>query len=194
MASTVLFFLFAGFAIACAVSMVYHKNPLYSAISLVGVFIALSCIYVMLAAPFIAAVQVLIYAGAIMVLVIFVIMLLNLEEDRPLNRLRYLYAVGGGLGLILVVQTFFIFYAVMRAPKQAVNTEVTAGKTLSIGQAMYTEYLLPVEIVGVLLLMAIIGGVILVRRLEPGELRLVINKELERRHEEDEIDDYRVSF
>ncbi len=194
MASTVLFFLFAGFAIACAVSMVYHKNPLYSAISLVGVFIALSCIYVTLAAPFIAAVQVLIYAGAIMVLVIFVIMLLNLEEDRPLNRLRYLYAVGGGLGLILVVQTFFIFYAVMRAPKQAVNTEVTAGKTLSIGQAMYTEYLLPVEIVGVLLLMAIIGGVILVRRLEPGELRLVINKELERRHEEDEIDDYRVSF
>jgi len=194
MASTVLFFLFAGFAIACAVSMVYHKNPLYSAISLVGVFIALSCIYVMLAAPFIAAVQVLIYAGAIMVLVIFVIMLLNLEEDRPLNRLRYLYAVGGGLGLILLVQTFFIFYAVMRAPKQAVNTDVTAGKTLSIGQAMYTEYLLPVEIVGVLLLMAIIGGVILVRRLEPGELRLVINKELERRHEEDEIDDYRVSF
>ena len=174
--------------------MVLNKNPLYSAISLVGVFIALSCIYVMLAAPFIAAVQVLIYAGAIMVLVIFVIMLLNLEEDRPLNRLRYLYAVGGGLGLILVVQTFFIFYAVMRAPKQAVNTEVTAGKTLSIGQAMYTEYLLPVEIVGVLLLMAIIGGVILVRRLEPGELRLVINKELERRHEEDEMDDYRVSF
>ena len=194
MASTVLFFLFAGFAIACAVSMVYHKNPLYSAISLVGVFIALSCIYVMLAAPFIAAVQVLIYAGAIMVLVIFVIMLLNLEEDRPLNRLRYLYAVGGGLGLILLVQTFFIFYAVMRAPKQAVNTDVTAGKTLSIGQAMYTEYLLPVEVVGVLLLMAIIGGVILVRRLEPGDLRRVINKELERRHEEDEIDDYRVSF
>ena len=194
MASTVLFFLFAGFAIACAISMVYHKNPLYSAISLVGVFIALSCIYVMLAAPFIAAVQVLIYAGAIMVLVIFVIMLLNLEEDRPLNRLRYLYAVGGGLGLILLVQTFFIFYAVMRAPNQSVNTEQTAGKTLSIGQAMYTEYLLPVEIVGVLLLMAIIGGVILVRRLEPGELRLVINKELERRHEEDEMDDYRVSF
>lgn len=188
MASTVLFFLFAGFAIACAISMVYHKNPLYSAISLVGVFIALSCIYITLAAPFIAAVQILIYAGAIMVLVVFVIMLLNLDEDKPLNRLRYLYAVGGGLGLILLVQTFFIFYAVMRAPKQDVNTEVTAGKTLSIGQAMYTEYLLPVEIVGVLLLMAIIGGVILVRRLEPGELKLVINEELERRGEEKEDD------
>ena len=194
MATTALFFLFAGFAIACAISMVYHKNPLYSAVSLVGVFIALSCIYVTLAAPFIAAVQVLIYAGAIMVLVVFVIMLLNLDEDKPLNRLRYLYAVGGGLGLILLVQTFFIFYAVARAPKHAVNVDETAGKTLSIGQAMYTEYLLPVEIVGVLLLMAIIGGVILVRRLDPVELRLVINEELERRHEEDEKDDFRVAL
>lgn len=174
--------------------MVYHKNPLYSAISLVGVFIALSCIYVTLAAPFIAAVQILIYAGAIMVLVVFVIMLLNLDEDKPLNRLRYLYAVGGGLGLILLVQTFFIFYAVMRAPKQVVNANETAGKTLSIGQAMYTEYLLPVEIVGILLLMAIIGGVILVRRLEPGQLRLVVNEELERRNEEQEKDDFRVAL
>ena len=79
MVSTVLFFLFAGLAIASAISMVYHKNPLYSAISLVGVFISLSCIYITLAAPFIAAVQILIYAGAIMVLVVFVIMLLNLR-------------------------------------------------------------------------------------------------------------------
>ena len=173
MASDVLFFIFAGFAIACAVSMVYHKNPLYSAISLVGVFIALSCIYVTLAAPFIAAVQVLIYAGAIMVLVVFVIMLLNLDEDRPLNRLRFLYAIGGGLGLILLAQTFFIFYAVMKAPKHVVEVNETAGKTLSIGQAMYTEYLLPVEIVGVLLLMAIIGGVVLSRRLSQPHLEVV---------------------
>ncbi len=194
MASTVLFFLFAGFAIACAISMVYHKNPLYSAISLVGVFIALSCIYVTLAAPFIAAVQILIYAGAIMVLVVFVIMLLNLDEDKPLNRLRYLYAVGGGLGLILLAQTLFIFYAVMQTPKQTINEAETAGKTLSIGQAMYTEYLLPVEIVGILLLMAIIGGVILVRRLEPGQLKLVVDNELERRHEEDEEGDIRVAL
>src|SRR6476619_5761990 len=97
MATNALFFLFAGLAIASAISMVYHKNPLYSAISLVGVFIALSCVYITLAAPFIAAVQILIYAGAIMVLVVFVIMLLILDEDKPLSRLKYLYAVGAGL-------------------------------------------------------------------------------------------------
>jgi NADH-quinone oxidoreductase subunit J len=184
MASSVIFFLFAGLAIASAISMVYHKNPLYSAISLIGVFISLSCIYITLAAPFIAAVQILIYAGAIMVLVVFVIMLLNLDDQGQKNRLGYLYAVGGGLGLILLVQTFFIFYAVSKSPAQAVNTSETAGKTLSIGTAMYTEYLLPVEIVGVLLMMAIIGGVILARRLSQPELELVVDKELEKRHEE----------
>ncbi len=107
--TTALFFLFAGLAIASAISLVYHKNPLYSAISLVGVLISLACIYVTLAAPFIAAVQILIYAGAIMVLVVFVIMLLNLDEDKPFNRLRYLYLVGGILGVVLLAQTFFIF-------------------------------------------------------------------------------------
>jgi NADH-quinone oxidoreductase subunit J len=184
MVGTALFFLFAGFAIMCAVSMVYHRNPLYSAISLVGVLIALSCIYVMLAAPFIAAVQVLIYAGAIMVLVVFVIMLLNLEEDPPLNRLRYLYTLGGGLGLVLLAQTLFVFYAVSRTPNVPADQTLTTGETLSIGQGMYTEYLLPVEIVGVLLLMAVIGAVILARRLKQPQLELVVEREEARRHDD----------
>lgn len=188
MISTVLFFLFAGLAIACALSMVYHRNPLYSAISLVGVFVALSCIYVTLAAPFIAAVQILIYAGAIMVLVVFVIMLLNLDDEKPLNRLKYLYALGGGLGILLLVQTAFIFYAVMRAPNAPSDQSVTAGKTMSIGRAMYTEYLLPVEIVGIMLLMAVIGGVILVRKLQQPQIELVVDNELKERKEEDARD------
>lgn len=170
---SVVFFLLAGFAIMCAVSMVYHRNPLYSAISLVGVFLGLAGLYLTLAAPFIAVTQILVYAGAIMVLVVFVIMLLNLDEDSPLNRLKYLYAVGGALGIALLAQTFFIFYAVLKTPKEAVDPNVTTGRTISIGTAMYTEYLLPVEIVGVMLLMAIIGAVMLVRKLEQPHLELV---------------------
>jgi NADH-quinone oxidoreductase subunit J len=195
MATTVLFFVFAGLAIGCALSMVYHRNPLYSAVSLIGVFISLSCIYVTLAAPFIAAVQILIYAGAIMVLVIFVIMLLNLDEEKPFRRLNYLYALGGFLGVVLLAQTFFVFVAVNKtAKKVTINPDETVGKTLSIGANMYTEYLLPVEIVGVLLLMAIIGGVILVRRLSQPELKLVVDRELELRNEADEKDDYRIAL
>src|SRR5690606_17712688 len=170
---SVVFFLLAGFAIACAASMVYHRNPLYSAISLVGVFLGLAGLYLTLAAPFIAVTQILVYAGAIMVLVVFVIMLLNLDEDSPLNRLKYLYAVGGALGIALLAQTFFIFYAVLKTRKEAVDPNLTAGRTISIGTSMYTEYLLPVEIVGVMLLMAIIGAVMLVRKLEQPHLELV---------------------
>ncbi|MCS6875111.1 MAG: NADH-quinone oxidoreductase subunit J [Pyrinomonadaceae bacterium] len=160
---SLLFFVLAGLAIACSILMVYHKNPLYSAISLIGVFIALACIYLLLAAPFIAVTQVLVYAGAIMVLVIFVIMLLNLEEDKPLTRLRYLYLVGIVLGLALFLQTLFIYQAVKSVSRSA-PAEATAGLTMNIGRAMFTEYLLPVEIVGVLLLMAIVGAMILSRK------------------------------
>jgi NADH-quinone oxidoreductase subunit J len=177
MATSILFFIFAGLAIACAVSMVYHKNPLYSAVSLVGVLVSLACIYITLAAPFIAAVQILIYAGAIMVLVVFVIMLLNLEEDPPITRLRYLYPVGAVLGLVLLAQTFFIFYAVSKTPVKNAKIDEMAGKTLSIGAAMYTEYLLPVEIVGILLMMAVVGSVILARRMKQPKLELVVNNE-----------------
>lgn len=185
MATTIFFFLFAGLAIGCAASTVYHRNPLYSAVSLIGVFISLSCIYVTLAAPFIAAVQVLVYAGAIMVLVVFVIMLLNLDEEKPYRRLNYLYALGGFLGVVLLAQTAFVFLAVVKSPKLAdASKNAEAGKTLAIGATMYTEYLLPVEIVGILLLVAVIGGVILARRMSTPELQLVVEKERELRHDE----------
>ncbi len=192
MVTSALFFLFAGLAIASAISLVYHKNPLYSAISLVGVLISLACVYVLLAAPFIAAVQILIYAGAIMVLVVFVIMLLNLDEDTTLGRLKHLYAVGAGLGVILLAQTFFIFYAVSRKPNQYIEVDETVGKTLSIGTGMYTEYLLPVEIVGILLLMAVVGSVMLARRLKQPQLELVVDNELERRGEGEIKDEFRI--
>ena len=161
---TILFYLLAGLAIACAVSCVYHKNPLYSAVSLVGVFISLAAIYLTLAAPFIAATQILVYAGAIMVLVIFVIMLLNLDEDKPLDSLTYLYGVGGGLGVLLLAQALFIFYAVNRSGQESVES-TNVGTAMSIGTGMYTEYLLPVEIVGILLLMGIVGAMMMSRRI-----------------------------
>jgi len=172
MVTTVFFYIFAGLAIACACSLVYHRNPLYSAISLIGVFISLACLYVTLAAPFIAVTQILVYAGAIMVLVVFVIMLLNLDDDNAFNRLKYLYGVAVVLGLALMAQTFFIFYAVLKTPQNP-STNTTAGMTQSIGETMYTKYLLPVEIVGIMLLMAIVGAVVLSRRLNQPQIELM---------------------
>lgn len=166
--SVFIFLLFAAFAIGCAIAVVVQRNPLYSAISLVGVFLSFGGIYVLLAAPFIAAVQVIVYAGAIMVLVVFVIMLLNIEEEehRPL-RLRYLVPVGGALALVLLAQSAFFIYIVgrdsPRAP-QASAAVASVGLTKSIGTGLFTEYLLPFEITSVLILMAIVGAMTLARR------------------------------
>lgn len=160
-----LFILFAGMAIGCAVSMVAQRNPLYGAISLIGVFISLACLYVTLAAPFIAAVQVIVYAGAIMVLVVFVIMLLNVEEEERLPlRLRSLVPIAVGLAAILFAEAAFIIFFVQASPSTPRTNISDVGLTSSIGAGLFTTYLLPFEITSVLLLMAIVGAITLARR------------------------------
>jgi NADH-quinone oxidoreductase subunit J len=160
-----LFILFAGLAIGCAISMVAQRNPLYSAISLIGVFISLACLYVTLAAPFIAAVQVIVYAGAIMVLVVFVIMLLNVEApERRVLRLRSLVPIAVGLAAILFAEAAFIIYFVQASPSTPTRNISDIGLTSSIGTGLFTTYLLPFEITSILLLMAIVGAMTLARR------------------------------
>src|SRR5438270_2865299 len=160
-----LFILFAGLAIGCAISMVAQRNPLYGAISLIGVFISLACLYVTLAAPFIAAVQVIVYAGAIMVLVVFVIMLLNVEQEEPRPlRLRSLVPIAIGLAAVLFAETVFIIFFVQASPATPTRNISDVGLTRSIGDALFTSYLLPFEITSILLLMAVVGAMTLARR------------------------------
>src|SRR5690348_11337267 len=139
-----LFILFAGMAVGCALALVAQRNPLYSAISLIGVFISLACLYVTLAAPFIAAVQVIVYAGAIMVLVVFVIMLLNVEqEEHRRNRLKFLVPTAVVLAAVLIAEVAFILVSVQEfrvSPSGAISD---TGLTHSIGPALFTRYLLP---------------------------------------------------
>jgi NADH-quinone oxidoreductase subunit J len=162
---TILFILFAGMAIGCAISMVAQRNPLYSAISLIGVFISLACLYVTLSAPFIAAVQVIVYAGAIMVLVVFVIMLLNVDQaDRQPRRLRSLVPIAVGLAAILFAEAVFIIFFVQASPATPAHNVSDVGLTSSIGTGLFTSYLLPFEITSILLLMAIVGAMSLARR------------------------------
>jgi len=163
--TTILFIIFAGLAIGCAIAMVSQSNPLYSAISLIGVFIALASLYVTLAAPFIAAVQVIVYAGAIMVLVIFVIMLLNVEHSEPRRkRLKFLVPLAIGMAAILIAETAFILYSVQTSENRLPGNISDVGLTHSIGEGLFTGYLLPFEVTSVLLLMAIVGAMSLARR------------------------------
>jgi NADH-quinone oxidoreductase subunit J len=180
-----LFILFAGLAVGSAIAVVAQRNPLYSAISLIGVFIALACLYVMLAAPFIAAVQVIVYAGAIMVLVVFVIMLLNVEqEERRRPRLSFLVPTAVGLAAVLIAEVAFILSSVQLSPVTPTQNVSDVGLTSSIGTGLFTTYLLPFEITSILLLMAIVGAMTLARqakmlspraRVVPGAQVLALN-------------------
>src|SRR5437667_2587677 len=161
----ILFILFAGMAVGCAISMVAQRNPLYSAISLIGVFISLACLYVTLAAPFIAAVQVIVYAGAIMVLVVFVIMLLNVEQADPGPlRMRSLVPIAIGLAAVLFAEAVFFIFFVHASPATPTRNISDVGLTSSIGASLFTSYLLPFEITSILLLMAVVGAMTLARR------------------------------
>ena len=160
-----LFILFGAMAVGCGLAVVAQRNPLYSAISLIGVFVSLACLYVMLAAPFIAAVQVIVYAGAIMVLVVFVIMLLNIqEEEHRRQRLKFLVPVAVGLAAVLIAEVAFILFSVQETRVVPASSVSDVGVTQSIGTALFTRYLLPFEITSILLLMAIVGAMTLARR------------------------------
>jgi len=167
MLMVLLFILFGAMAIGCAVAMVAQRNPLYSAISLIGVFVSLACLYLTLQAPFIAAVQVIVYAGAIMVLVVFVIMLLNVDEEvrRPV-RLHYLIPVSVFLAAVLVAEAAFMLKLGSGAGYVEPLAQPTSdvGLTASIGQGLFTTYLLPFEVTSILILMALVGAITLARQ------------------------------
>ena len=168
MLETVLFVLLAVFAVVTAILVIVQRNPVASAIFLILTFFALAGIYLLLHAEFIAAIQVLVYAGAIMVLFLFVIMLLNLEKERRIvTRNRLLKGVGVLLGLTLLVQIGTVFQKVLlEGTKGSFPPEKVAslGNTQVVAQLLFTDFLLPFEITSVLLLVAIIGAIMLAKR------------------------------
>ena len=163
-----LFIIFALIALASALNILLQRSPLYSALSLICTLASLSALYMMLHAQFIAAIQIVVYAGAIMVLFIFVIMLLNVQKDQPQiekqKGLRYLAIPFAGL---LIAETFYVLRLVPERtlPQVAVESADRAvGTTWSIGTNLFTDYLLPFEVTSVLILMAVVGAMVLARR------------------------------
>jgi NADH-quinone oxidoreductase subunit J len=154
-----IFFLFAAIAVIFALVVVLHRNPVVGALSLVASFFALAVMYVLLEAPFLAALQVIVYAGAIMVLFLFVIMLLNLQHmaepaTRPVQQfLGYTSCAFFGIGLVYYLLKYSVF------------DNLPDGRFLAdaraIGIRMFEAYVFPFEMVSILLLAAIVGALLL---------------------------------
>ena len=161
-----LFIIFAVIAIASALNVLLQRNPLYSALSLIGTLASFSALYLTLRAQFIAAIQIVVYAGAIMVLFVFVIMLLNVPKDQPQiekqKGLRFLAIPFAGL---LIAEMFYVLRFVPQISMPPVASDDRAvGTTWSIGTTLFTDYLLPFEVTSVLILMAVVGAMVLARR------------------------------
>ena len=160
------FMIVALVAIVSCFLVVICRNPINSALSLILAFFCLATFYVMLDAPFMAAIQVIVYAGAIMVLIVFVIMLLNLRSDA-ISRYRHSVAIGSIIG---VLSLFEIVYFLLRSPRIDAGNDLPAaiakagGHTELIGRSLFTDFILPFEITSILLLVAIVGAVILSKK------------------------------
>lgn len=160
------FYLVALVAVVSALLVVTCKNPINSALALVNTFFSLAIFYVMLQAPFMAAIQVMVYAGAIMVLIIFVIMLLNLGSDTQ-KKVKHSVAGSAALAaLMALLVTYFLNRSEPTGLAGDITSEVIAktGHTELIGKALFVDFLLPFEITSVLLLVAIVGAVVLAKR------------------------------
>ncbi len=153
-------------SIIASLLVVTRKNPIHSALFLVLTFLCVAVIYLLLYSQFIAIIQVLVYAGAIVMLIIFVIMLLDLEEElRSGLKLLYSKVIGG---ILMVLFLFGIIYSVIaKSPTGKVGSyppDKISANVKAVGEVLFTQYLFPFEIVSVLLVAAIVGAVVLSKK------------------------------
>ena len=167
-AEQILFILFGGVSLIGAIAVISFRHPIYSALSLIVTFFAQAGLFLLLGAHFVAAVQVIVYAGAIMVLFLFVIMLLNLgtlsAKGAMSGKLKGFAIV---LGILLAVEGIYIATNVLNNTAIASAqpaTETPTTTTYDIGELLFSKYLLPFEVTSLILLAALIGVIVLVKR------------------------------
>ena len=169
-----LFYLFGAVAIVASVLVIAQRNPIYSVLLLIASFGALSGLYVLLDAPFVAVIQIIVYAGAIMVLFLFVVMLLNAphedtEEDleAPGVELRLLAGAGvrrfgGLLASALIVELWWAL--TKNGGESGIFPAASVASVAAIGRSLFTDYAFPFEVTSILILVAMVGAVVLARR------------------------------
>ena len=166
-----LFYVFAAVTVAGALLVVLQKNPVYSLVSLVGSFFGLCGLYVLLEAPFLAVVQIIVYAGAIMVLFLFVVMVLNVprEDAAEWDRSHPLYRpmavrVGGVLAVLMALE---LGWALSRTSGLAVGVGDERPAITSVGElgrVLFTDYMFAFEVTSILIIAAMVGAVVLARK------------------------------
>lgn len=160
----ILFLIFAAIAVVCGLSVVLQRHPISSALSLVGVMGSLAVLYLLLGGEFISMAQLIVYAGAIMVLFIFVIMLLNAGQERTTHRRLWVQYAGVPLLAAMIAIAFYIIQRVLPPTEPVRFGAFQHGNAAEIGLKLFEDYLLPFEVTSILILVAIIGAIVLARK------------------------------
>lgn len=164
-APLIVFFACAVLAVIGAILLILAREPIHSALSLVVVMVSLAILYLLLGAPFVAAVQILVYAGAIMVLFIFVIMLLNAGEEERTDWSKIAKWIGLPLGSVLLIGLWYLL--LHSEPGTAIANGAAApapASTFALSTALFRQYLFPFEATSILILIAILGALVLARK------------------------------
>jgi NADH-quinone oxidoreductase subunit J len=158
----ILFLAFGALSIIGAISLVALREPIHSALALILVMVSLAVLYLLLGAEFIAAVQIIVYAGAIMVLFVFVIMLLNAREEERTNVSRLARYVGMPLGILLTLQ--LAYWIARGAEGHDAAQTATAASTRALSTLLFRVFVLPFELTSILILIAILGAIVLAKK------------------------------
>ena len=163
--ATPFFFYFLAFtAVASAIAVITRRNPVHAALSLIITLLSLAGLYLMLYAPFVAAVQIVLYAGGIMVLFLFVIMLVNLEQNIREDQWNKQWVVGIASALALGGLLLFVYYRGEDIFPKTLALLPETQNTQQIGNWLYGVYMLPFEVASLLLLVAMVGAVVMAKK------------------------------
>lgn len=157
-----LFFLLAAICVGAVLGMIISKNQAYSALFLVLAFASMGGLFGLLNAPFIAVVQIIIYAGAIMVLFVFVIMMINVREGLPPEKKKWVFGASSVLAIILFLE---IILAASGRLSSLSGPEISdIGNPTDLGRLLFTRYLYPFEITSILIIAALVGALVLLKK------------------------------
>ena len=161
----VFFYIFAFIAVVSALAVILVKNPVHSAIYLILCLLQAAALFVLLRAPFLAAVQVFIYVGAVIVLFLFVVMVLDIGKEKFGERIHGQgYLAIPVVALFLGITGYLVFKGRLTAPAGNFDESALVKNTEVLGKLLYTKYIFPFEVVSILLLVALVGAIVLVLR------------------------------
>jgi NADH-quinone oxidoreductase subunit J len=168
-----LFYLFGAIAVAASLLVIAQRNPIYSVLLLIASFGALSGLYVMLNAPFVAVIQIVVYAGAIMVLFLFVVMLLNAPHEETVeDERRHVLLRSGPMrfgGFLAVALLIELVWALSQGRSGVAFPGAGMSSVAAIGRSLFTDYAFAFEVTSVLILVALVGAVVLAQRDRPDD-------------------------